>query len=569
MGLKPYHRVVVIFCIVFVLGLCSFPLSFAQPWDRSSDGGERTLIGYILFAPMNSHTTYLIDYTGTVIHTWPSSYNPGQMAYMLEDNDILRTIRKTYNAPGGAGGGVQKISSDGTIEWDFNYYTSDYLSHHDIEPLPNGNVLMIAWEYITRDEAIAAGRNPSFLQGNILMPDHIIEVEPTGASSGTIVWEWHVMDHLIQDFDPTKENYGVVEDHPELIDFNYGTSNKDWLHCNSIDYHEEFDQILVSCHNFNEIWVIDHSTTTAEAAGHTGGNSGKGGDLLYRWGNPRAYRAGTASDQKFFGQHDSGWIEPGHPGEGNILVFNNGNGRPGVDYSSVDEIVPPVDEYGTYYLEPGSAYGPEEQIWIYTDDVPSSFFAFFISGAYRLPSGNTLICDGPAGRFFEVTPEMVTVWEFTNPFPNIYNNNVFKIQYIPVDEPPNEPDLDCEGSLNWIDVECGHLVEGSFQVQNIGATDSLLDWDIVSYPAWGTWTLTPTSGDDLTPGDGSVTIEVFVVAPDQENTDFEGQIKLENRDDPDDFDVIPVSLKTPKNNKVNSNLLEYLQNIIMSSQWSM
>ena len=66
---------------------------------------------------------------------------------------------------------------------------------------------------------------------------------------------------------------------------------------NSVAYHPELDQIVLSVLGFSEIWIIDHGTTTAEAAGHTGGRSGKGGDLLYRWGNPRAYRAGSAVDQ--------------------------------------------------------------------------------------------------------------------------------------------------------------------------------------------------------------------------------------------------------------------------------
>ena len=226
---------------------------------------------------------------------------------------------------GGAGGGVEKIAWDGTVLWHFTYYTSNYLSHHDIEPLPNGNILMIAWEYRTRNEAIAAGRNPNFLQGNTIMPDHIIEVEPTGQSSGNIVWEWHVWDHLIQEYNPAKENYGIVADHPELIDINFGERPDDINHINSIDYNEKFDQILLSVNSFSEIWVIDHSTTTQEAAGHNGGNSGKGGDILYRWGNPQAYHAGDVSDQAFYNQHDAQWIEAGSPGEGNILVFNNGN----------------------------------------------------------------------------------------------------------------------------------------------------------------------------------------------------------------------------------------------------
>ena len=118
-------------------------------------------------------------------------------------------------------------------------------------------------------------------------------------------------------------------------------------------YNADLDQIAVSVWTFSEFWIIDHSTTTAEAASHKGGRSGKGGDLLYRWGNPRAYRAGTKADQKLFRQHNAHWIPKGLPGAGHMLVFNNGGDRPGGSYSSVDEIVLPVDAQGRYALQAG------------------------------------------------------------------------------------------------------------------------------------------------------------------------------------------------------------------------
>lgn len=496
--------------------------------------------------------TYLIDNTGVVNHTWSNSFLPGVAVVWLGDGTILRTIRVDVGpGGGGAGGGVQKVEWDGTVVWDFRYNTNGVLTHHDVKTLPNGNVLLIAWETKTRDEAIAAGRNPSNVWSSGLMPDHIIEVKPTGPTSGDIVWEWHIWDHLIQDYDPSKTNFGVVADHPELVDINYGVdlmSMIDWLHTNSVDYNEEFDQILLSVHNFNEIWVIDHSTTTEEAASHSGGNSGKGGDLLYRWGNPDAYRAGTATDQKFFGQHDATWIKPGCPGEGNILVFNNGAGRPTGWYSSVDEIVPPVNASGTYYLESGSAYGPEAQTWIYTANPPQSFVAGILSGAERLQTGNTLICDGVAGRFFEVTPEGTTIWQYVNPYPTPSLNNVFKIVYIPPEAPPepNVPNLDCSGSLSWTKVEPGATVTGTFQVHNIGDTGSLLNWRInASSIAWGTWSYIPEDGENLTPEDGLVTVHVSVIAPDEQDSDFEGYLRVENQQDSNDFNEIPVSLVTP------------------------
>src|SRR5207248_6947015 len=131
----------------------------------------------------------------------------------------------------------------------------------------------------------------------------------------------------------------------------------DWLHVNSVAYNAELDQIMLSVFEFSEVWVIDHGTKTAEAAGHEGGKSGKGGDLLYRWGNPRAYRAGTVKDQKLFGQHNAQWIAKGLPGEGHVLIFNNGMKRTGGAYSTVDEIVLPVDGKGRYDYSKGKPYG--------------------------------------------------------------------------------------------------------------------------------------------------------------------------------------------------------------------
>jgi len=559
MKISINYRTFIFLVVLLMLGLCFSPLSLTHSINRNYIQSFRSDDVRILFAPMYTTTTYIIDTSGDVNHTWSSPYAPGVCVYMLDDNTILRTIRLApFGA--GAGGGIQKIKWDGTKLWEFTYYTTDHLSHHDIAPLPNGNVLMIAWESYTRVEAIEAGRDPNKLQGNIIKPDHIIEVEPTDPSNGEIVWEWHAWDHLIQDYDPTKDNYGVVEDHPELIDINFGSYGSDWLHTNSIDYNEEFDQILLSSHNFNEIWVIDHSTTTEEASCHTGGDSGKGGDILYRWGNPRAYGAGNSGDQKFFGQHDASWIKEGCPGEGNILVFNNGVSRPGGQYSSVDEIIPPIDDNGNYSFEPGSAFGPEEQIWIYKADNPYSFYSNYVGGAQRLPNGNTVICEGAKGKFFEVTADKEKIWEYTSPYPNYNLNDIFKIQYIvPDEEPPKKPDLSSEGSLSWKDVKPGVTLDGVFKIKNIGNSSSLLNWEIKSFPDWGNWTFEPLSGKNLTPEDGKITVEVSVEIPNEENTEFAGYIRVENSENQDDFEVIPVHINTPVNNNL---LISFLYHII-------
>ncbi len=413
------HRVLLFVAfIALAFGAVSSPVEAQEQTVGLFLNEAGSFDGYTLFAPNSYETTYLIDNEGRLVHSWDSDYLPGLSAYLLEDGSLLRAAQIESSGVAGGGGRVERLAWDGTLEWEFEYANDEHKSHHDIELLPNGNVLMIARERKTSDEAIAAGRDPAILEQDKLLPLHIIEVEPTGASGGNIVWEWHVWDHLVQDYDATKANYGVVADHPELTDINFTpTRRADWHHANSIDYNPDFDQIVVSLRHLSEIWVIDHSTTTAEAAGHSGGNSGKGGDLLYRWGNPEAYRAGDVADQKMFFQHDAQWIEPGLPGEGNILVFNNGP-RPDGEYSSVEEIVPPVDGSGNYSLTPGQAYGPVEPTWTYMAPNPTDFFSRFISGAQRLPNGNTLIAAGPQGTFFDVTPEGTTVWKYVNPVTN-------------------------------------------------------------------------------------------------------------------------------------------------------
>ena len=398
--------------------------------------------GTILFSPWLSRETYLINNTGEVLHKWNSLFYAVLPVHLLENGNLLRAdwiLNYNFGFAGGSTGRVEKFSWKGLPLWNFKYSNKAHYLHHDIEPLPNGNVLMIAWEKKTRDEAIAAGRNPNTIEENGIWPDHIIEVEQTGFFRGEIVWEWHVWDHLIQDHDPTKDNYGVVADHPELININLqGDSDGpiDWLHTDSVDYNEELDQILLSSKSLNEIWVIDHSTNTTEAAGHTGGNSGKGGDILYRWGNPQNYDRGDENDQKLFHQHDARWILPGRPGEGHITVFNNGEERLGTNYTSIDEIVPPIDDNGDYYLEEGSAFGPEEPIWSYhKTDYPTG--GGTMGSAERLPSGNTLICIGHRlGLFLEITPEKNVIWSYENQYPlSNPNKEVFSIRYYPPDYP--------------------------------------------------------------------------------------------------------------------------------------
>jgi hypothetical protein len=408
--------------------------------------------GYTLIAPTMSTSTYLVDMEGHIVQTWKSDCLPGQSAYLLENGNLLRTgqVRNPSMFGGGAGGRIQEFTWDGKLIWDYTCASDTQLQHHDACKLPNGNVLINVWEKKSAKDAIAAGRRPETVSDSYLMSGGLLEVQPTGLTTGKVVWEWHAWDHVIQEFDAKHANHGDVGAHPELIDINFGSGTlaamiarpeeleklraigyvgaagrkgakpqADWLHINAVAYNADFDQILITVHEFNEIWLLDHATTTTEAAGHSGGKHGKGGDLLYRWGNSRAYRAGGVKDQTLFGPHNAHWIAKAFPGAGHILIFNNGMRRTGGAYSTIDEIVPPVDAKGHYQsVEKGKAFAPETHVWSYAAAKRTDFYAPFISGAERLANGNTLICSGPNGTIFEVTPKGETVWKYVNPAKN-------------------------------------------------------------------------------------------------------------------------------------------------------
>ena len=376
----------------------------------------KAFTGYTLFPPKHNMMTYLINNDGQVVHQWKSDYEPGQTAYLLPNGHLLRAgmLRVQGGTGGGEGGRIEEFDWDGNLVWAFDHATRNYQLHHDIKPLPNGHVIALMVERKSREEAIAAGFDPGQMRDDYLVPDAVVEIEPILPNGGRIVWEWHVWDHLIQDRDRTKANYGDVAAHPELIDTacNGRATPAFWNHMNSLDYNAKLDQIALSVRGCNEIWVIDHSTTTKEAAGHTGGKQGKGGDLIYRWGNPAAYQRGTTADRQLIQQHDGEWIPDGYPGAGHLMIFNNGYER---GWSSIEEIVPPLDASGHYTLAPGKAYGPEKPVWHYEAKNRTDFFSSEISGAHRLPNGNTLICAGVIGHQFEITPTGETVWQYVNP----------------------------------------------------------------------------------------------------------------------------------------------------------
>src|SRR5690606_17439909 len=325
--------------------------SFAQATSVGLQKHElSTYDGYTLFTPADNFKVYLINNCGEKVNEWTFTEKPGATCYILENGNLLRAGKDN----------IEIRDWDNNVVWTYGTTVNGILQHHDIEPLPNGNILCVVNDNYTLAEITAEGRNPSITSNNFRL-DKIVELQPVGANSASIVWEWKFFDHFIQDFDNTKPNYGVVENHPELIDLNFNNGyDSDWTHVNGIDYNATLDQIIISTRHLSEIYIIDHSTTTAEAASHSGGNSNKGGDILWRWGNPQVYRQGTIADQKLFLQHDSKWVENGYLDAGKISVFNNG-GDGNFTYSAVHLIEPEIIA-NEYTLTTGR-FNPQDFDW--------------------------------------------------------------------------------------------------------------------------------------------------------------------------------------------------------------
>ncbi len=423
--------------------------------------------GLSLVAPLNSRQVHLVDLDGEVVHTWKTANRPGAATFLLDNGHLLH-CGQAEGVPrfrgGGIGGVIQEIDFEGNVVWEFRLADERSILHHDATRMPNGNYLVIAWEFRAPGEAAQRGRDPEALESVGFWPDVVHEVRPTPPLGGEIVWTWRAWDHLVQDFDPERQGYGALAEHPGRIDINadhrwekkeedlsdeekrkrdelaaqmaqlgytggadadapdggdQGADDQpppsgDFMHTNSVAYLPEHDLIVLSSPHLCEIFVIDHSTTTEQAATSAGGRYGRGGELLWRWGNPRNYGHGGEADQKLFYQHHPTWITDAGDGSLRVLLFNNGGGRPDDrEYSAVEELVLPFDAQRGFLRAAGQPFGPADPIWSYAAE--GEFFSAFISGAQRLPNGNTLICEGARGRVFEVNAAGDIVWDWISP----------------------------------------------------------------------------------------------------------------------------------------------------------
>ena len=388
---------------------------------------HRVAPGYVLFSV--GKMTWLLDDDGRAAHSWTSKRNVF-VSYLMENGDLLRDGSDLALAPqfkaGGASGYVERVTWENVLVWSWSATPRfRFLSHHDVEPLKNGNVLLLVWEKKSKGDAIAAGRHPELIPDGEVWNNLVVEIEPCDDGGAKEVWRWDQWAHLCQDYDASKANY--VEDvalHPTKFDLNFcppggkafcrggglkanehssqqcafdmgtpgKTGERDWLHANSVSHSEALGVVVVSYNVPSEVVVLKYRGD---------------GDILYRLGNPLVARTGDRHAQELFTQHSAVVVDAGDATKLGLLVFNNGR-APDRMWSTVDEFSVDLETRAhTKTKSFGTACGHQ-----------NSFYCHHSSGCRRLENGNTMIVQGPQGIIVELDDQGEEVWRYISPAEN-------------------------------------------------------------------------------------------------------------------------------------------------------
>lgn len=346
---------------------------------------------YLLVNDARNNQVYLMDKSANIVHEWELKTGLGNDCYLEDSGKLLALVESTNPQItfGGFGGNLQLINPDNSVAWEYKISNDNMISHHDAEMLPNGNIIVLVWMKIQAEEAMKNG----FQQNYDIYPESVFEINP---ATNKIVWQWNSWDHIIQDVDSDLDNFGEIAENPRKIDINYNPNESgDIMHANGLSYDSKNDLIYLSINFYSEIWVIDHSTTTEEAASSIGGKYNYGGDLVYRFGNPEVYK-NTKGNRTLFNNHYPNINDT----QNTMLLYMNGNSK---FQSTVYEFKFPE----VFTLLPNTNNEPEI-IWSFTDP---ELYSPKVSGAVELPNGNILITEGDFGAW-EVNRNGEVVWKF-------------------------------------------------------------------------------------------------------------------------------------------------------------
>jgi hypothetical protein len=314
----------------------------------------RACPGFTLFAPTTTtnKTVYLIDLQGDIVHTWEMPYSPGLYGYLTDRGTLFYNGR----VPSSTHVGQAAYAAGAALEVDWRgrvlWEVRNADHTHDGRRLRNGNVILACMRALPDEIARQVRGGRPGTEYDNGKMDAPYLVEMT--TDGQIVWEWRSWDHL----DPVQDGITAAQDNRSV-----------WTVANAV-YELPDGNIMVSFRDISTVIMINRQT----------------GDIYWKLGAP-----------PLAGQHAPNILANGH-----LLLFDNGPHR-------LDETFP-----FSRVLEIDVA--TKQIVWKYQDNPVSNFFSPRISNAQRLPNGNTLIDEGWFGRFFEVTPQGETVWEYVNPY---------------------------------------------------------------------------------------------------------------------------------------------------------
>lgn len=414
---------------------------------------EKAWSGYTLM-PIPKIGAVLIDMNGNVVKVWkdfqgfpnkllPGGYCMGSLG--VRDNEYSYQDQTD----------VAQIDWDGNLVWKFNKkeliedegHEAEWMArqHHDYQREGNpvgyyvpdmecktdsGNTLILCHETIHNHK----------ISDKQLLDDVFVEVD----WEGNIVWEWRVSEHFRElGFSQAAKN--VLFRNPNQH-FTKNGELGDWMHINSMStlgpnkWYDDGDERF---HPDNIIWDARETNILAII-------SKKTGKIVWKIGPDFTASRELRKIGQIIGQHHAHMIPKGLPGEGNILVFDNGGWagygapcRTSKDGTKVDK----RDYSRVIEIDPVTL----KVVWEFTGNVwggmiPSigntKFYSQLISSAQRLPNGNTMITEGSDCRMFEVTPDKEVVWEYYAPF-NTYDGYVYRAyrcpyEYVPQLEKPEE-----------------------------------------------------------------------------------------------------------------------------------
>lgn len=342
----------------------------------------------------SSSKTCLLGPDGAVVQTWSGVGSP--YAAFLTDSATVLYGTGSGTGPGAPYKSIAEVAWDGTSKnntWTWTSPTTGTL-HHAFATMPNGHWLAIGYEYLTNAQIMSAMGVSSLSYTGTAYNEHVLEYDP---ATKTVVWEWDAKKHFSATANPHKIN---VTKWSSGSSGPGGGSSGDVLHFNSVAYDPVRDVVLVSAHMLNEILVIDHSTTTAQAATDAGGNFKKGGQILFRWGAPTNY-GGTGSTICNV-VHGGNVVPKGYANEGNYLFFcNSDNGvlnSSAKGISAAYEIQPVVADTG-FVLSNGT-YGATVAFNFFKSGYTSSGNFGFVQA---LPNGNRFVSFSKSGKMAEIS----------------------------------------------------------------------------------------------------------------------------------------------------------------------